>query len=268
MKHTLAALALVTLATGAMAQFRLLGETDTSTSAGFESALWSYNTYNDVVANNGSGTFTQIDWNPDYHTGELAFDGKYRLLGETNTAASAGTESAIYTYDSYADLVNNNWSSWSWTQIDWDPKYHTVGLEYDGKYRLMGETDTTAGAGVESVMWTYDTYADLLANNGTFQWTNFDWNPSFHTGGLAFDGKYRLYGEQDTTTNGAGSEGIIFTYDTYADLMANNWSNDEFTQVDWEPRRMTRGFTYESVPEPATFAILGLGALALRRRRR
>lgn len=268
MKYSLAALSMLALAAGASAQFRLLGETDTSLGAGSESALWSYNTHADLLANNGSGTFTQLDWNPPFHTGELAFDGKYRLLGEVDTAASAGAESAIYTYDTYADLVNGNWSSWSWTQLDWDPKYHTVGLEYDGKYRLMGETDTTSSAGTESVVWTYDTFADLLANNGTFQWTNFDWSSIYHTGGVAFDGKYRLFGEADTTANGAGSESVVFTYDTFADFMSNNWSNDTFTQINWEPRRVTRGYTYESVPEPATLAVLGLGALALRRRKR
>ena len=57
----------------------------------------------------------------------------FRLMGEVadTGAATAGNESAIYTYDSYADMLSGNYSSWSYTGFDWNGAYSTVGLAYE-----------------------------------------------------------------------------------------------------------------------------------------
>ena len=269
MKRMFVFSALVLAASGAMAQYRTLAETSTTAGAGTESGAHTYNTHGDVLANIvASFSLTQLNWNPELHTAELAYDGKYRLFGEQDTTASGGNESIIYTYNTYADLLNNNASSFAFTSINWNPDIKTVGFEYDGKYRLMGERDTSAGAGSESLIYTYDTFADVLSNTwSSFSLTNFNWDSAFHTAGIAYDGKYRLFGEQSTTAS-AGNESVIFTYDTFADFLSNNASSSSFTQRDLLSTYHTAGYTYEPVPEPATMAALGLGVAAMIRRRK
>lgn len=262
-------LSLLTLAAhGAMAQYRVLGETDTSASAGSESFAYSYTSHGDLLANTWSSWQpTQLDWTNIYHTAELAYDGKYRLFGETSTSTS-GSESVIFTYDTYDDFIAGHYSTSAFTSIDWDSSFRTVGFEYDGLYRLMGETTTTASGGSESVLYTYNSFDDLLANNwASLSVTQIDWNPDFHTAGIAYDGKYRLFGETSTTA-GAGVESYVYTYDSYSDLLSNNWSGWSATQLDWNSDYHTAGYTYQAVPEPATMATLGLGALAVLRRRK
>ncbi|MEZ6070501.1 MAG: PEP-CTERM sorting domain-containing protein [Pirellulales bacterium] len=168
-------------------------------------------------------------------------------MGEQNTGTgTAGDESYIFNYDTYADLLANNWSSYSATQIDWVSSYSTVGLAYDGVYRLMGEQDTaTHTAGNESVIYTYNTYADLLANNwSSSSVTQIDWNGTYSTVGLDYDGAYRLMGEQDTGTGTAGNESYIYTYNTFADLLANNWSSNSPTQINWNSSYSTGGLVF------------------------
>ena len=231
--------------------FHLFGEQSTTAVAGDESIIHSYDTVANLVANNNSGfSATQINWHSDFSTVGLAFDGKYRLMGEKATGtATAGNESAIFTYDTFSDLVSNNYSSQSFTQINWSGTYSTVGLAYDGAYRLMGEQDTGAGsAGNESFIFTYDTFADLLANNwSSSAATQIDWTANYSTAGLSYDGAFRLMGERNTEHGTAGDESFVYTYDTYTDLLANNESHFEATQINWSAAFATRGLASDIV---------------------
>ncbi len=132
-------------------------------------------------------------------------------------------------------------------------------------FRLMGEQNTgTGSAGDESFIYDYDTNADLLANNwSSFSATQIDWASSYATAGLAYDGTYRLMGEQDTGTGSAGDESFIYNYDTYADLLANNWSGFSATQIDWASNYATAGLAYESVPEPSIIALFATGLFGI-----
>ena len=72
---------------------------------------------------------------------------QFRLMGEMDTGTGgAGNESYIYSYDTFEDLLANNYSSYSATQIDWSSTYSTAGLAYDGAYHLMGEMDTASAS--------------------------------------------------------------------------------------------------------------------------
>lgn len=170
---------------------------------------------------------------------------QYCLLAETHTSAGAGSESLAYSYNTHADVMANNFSSSSWTGLNWGADWHTAELAYDGKYRLFGERSTSAGAGEESVIYTYDTYADLVAGNySSWNYTQFNWSSGWRTVGFEFDGKYRIMGETNTQA-AAGFESTVFTYNTFADLIANQWSDFQNTQIDWIPEFHTAGIAYD-----------------------
>lgn len=270
MKKITLCFGLIWIASGAMAQFRLMGERNTSNTAGNESAIYSYASANALVNNvPTSSSYTQLDLGSSWHTSELAYDGKYRLFVETDTSAGAGAESAVYTYDNYDDLLAGNYSSWSYTFRNVISTAKTVGFEYDGDYLVMVEfKDTSWPAFSESHIYGYHTFEDLLADNWAYSLaTPFDWPSDFHTSGIAYDGKYHLMGERATTA-GAGAESFMTTFDSYGEFITNNWSAASYTQLNWNSTFHTAGITYEAVPEPATIAALGIGIAAVIRRRK
>lgn len=260
----------VLAASAAMAQYRVMTEASTTSPPGQQSMMHSYNTHGNVLTNTANGfAWNQWGWIPEYQTAGIAYDGKYRVFGEKDTSSTSGPESVIYTYDTYYDLINGNYSGWSNTQLNWSSEFRTVAFEYDGLYRVMGERWSGGSAGDESFVYTYNTMEDLLANQWAYsQNTQLDWNAGFRTAGLAFEnGKYRLMGESNTH-NSAGFESIVYTYDSWSQFIANNWSTWSWTQRDVDPAFNTRGFTYEPVPEPVTLAALGLGVAAMIRKRK
>ena len=77
--------------------------------------------------------------------------------------------------------------------------------------------------------------------------------------------QFRLMGEMDTGTGGAGNESYIYSYDTFEDLLANNYSSYSATQIDWSSTYSTAGLAYEltPVPVPAAMWLFGSGFLGL-----
>ena len=71
--------------------------------------------------------------------------------------------------------------------------------------------------------------------------------------------QFRLMGEMDTGTGGAGNESYIYSYDTFEDLLANNYSSYSATQIDWSSTYSTAGLAYELTPVPVPRAGLGRG---------
>lgn len=168
----------------------ILQSRDTSFAPPFETFIWSYNTYEDLINHNSLG-FESIagDVAPDYQIAELMYDGKYRLLLQNrSTDGPPPSESFLWTFDTYADLVSFNGSFVS-MQVDVAGAYSTVGLTYDGKYRMMlqnRDTDTTPP--IESYLWTYNTLDDFINHtNGTFESMDINVAGAFRTAGLAYE---------------------------------------------------------------------------------
>lgn len=255
----------------AQGQFRtILQNRDTTLSPPEESYVHSYGSYGDLVSGNGSADSWNLNIAGSFVTAEFEYDGQYRVMLQNRDTGpgNGGDETYIWTFDTYDDLIAGAGSADQW-QINVSGDYRTVGLAYDGQYRVMLQNRSTSpGVVGESFIWTFATYADLVAGNGTADEWGVNVAGTFQTAGMTYDGQYRvMLQNRDTGPGNGGDETYIWTYDTYDDLIAGVGSVDQW-QVDVAGTYSTVGLAYEPVPEPATMAVLGLGALAALRRRR
>ena len=259
---------------------RLLTESDVNMGAGVEFEQRSYANVADLIADNEtSRQFLPTNLVPSYSIADIAYDGAYRVLYESDKDADGGNELYLATFDSWADVLSDTLSSSGALPHNISPAYDVRGFTYDGvAYRLLGESHTSADG--DLAILSYATFADLLAGrtNGVEQAVALGLTPGISVAGLGFDnGVYHLMLESDADAAG-GSELSLISYATFADLLANTQASSRFLPQNIASGYSVKGFEFESagvgpgtVPEPATWTMLlmGFGALGslLRRRR-
>jgi hypothetical protein len=237
----------------------------------------------DVKANNFSGTgFTPMDINSAFRMADYAYDhGTYRILLESRADAAGGAEVALVNFNSFADLETNHFSSSLFLPVNINPDFSIMGFTYDGAYRLLLESDADAGSGAEVAEITYNTYADLLANNFSASgFTPINIAADFRGAGLGFDGSaYHLLLESRADA-GSGAEVAMTDFDSWNDVLTNHFSGSGFTPINFDSHFESRGFDFDvpsvccgAVPEPTTWLMtllgfFGLGAASRRRRAR
>jgi hypothetical protein len=277
-----ASLLLTTALPAAAVPYGMLLESDGDRGAGNELYALTYDSWGNALTNViDTQGFVALDINPVFSSGGFTFDGSaYRLLLESNADRGAGNEVYQVTYNSWNDLLTNTSADQSFLQLDINPVFSSAGLTWDGlAYRMLLESNADRGAGNELYALTYNTWNDVLTNNIADQgFLSIDINPVFSAADLTWDGTaYRMLLESDGD-RGAGNEIYALTYNSWADLLANNIAEQQFTALDINPVFSVGGFgalafpTSEpphSVPEPSTLALLafGLGWLALVRHR-
>jgi len=168
----------------------LLQARDTNANPPNETFVWSYNTYEDLINHNSLG-FESLAGNLDseYQIAELMYDGKYRLLLQNrSTAGGPPSESYLWSFDTYSDMISFNGTFVS-MGVNIADEYSTVGLTYDGKYRMILQNrDTGTNPPTESYIWTYDTFDDFVNHaNGTFESMDINLQSTFRTAGLAYE---------------------------------------------------------------------------------
>lgn len=152
-------------------QYRLLIESDDDRAAGAEIYSATFDSYADLLAGDGFASeagFTGLGMPAAFDLVGFAFDGQYRLLLESNDDRAAGAEVFAVTYDSYADLIaGNGFASGSgFTGLGIPAAFDVVGFAFDGRYRLLLESNDDRVAGDEVFSVTFDSFADLLLGDG------------------------------------------------------------------------------------------------------
>ena len=112
-------------------------------------------------------------------------------------------------------------------------------------FTTLIEAEDDRGGGTEALLGTFDTFDNLLT--GTFADTRFsqlNFGANFSSGGLAYDGQYRLLLEADDD-RGAGTEVFMGTFDTYEDLLDGNFSESSFSQLNLGANFSVGGLAYD-----------------------
>ena len=167
-------------------QYHLLLESNDDRAAGSEVFMVGFNSYDDLLAGNANGTFSQLNIGSSFSAGGLAFDGsQYHLLLESNDDRTGGSEVFMASFGSYDDLIDSNFSG-SFSQLNIGATFSAGGLAFDGQqYQLLLESDDDRPSGSEVFMASFDSFGDLLDGNiasGTFSQINIGTN--FSSGGL------------------------------------------------------------------------------------
>ncbi len=249
-------------------------ESDVDESAGNEVFLASYDSIADFLAGSNSSTsLSQININPDFGIGGFAFDGSsYLMLLESNVDESAGNEVFLASYASIADFLAGSNSSTSFSQININPDFGIGGFAFDGSsYLMLLESNVDESAGNEVFLASYDSIADFLAgSNSSTSLSQININPDFGIGGFAFDGSSYLMLLESNVDESGSNEVFLSSYDSIADFLAGSNSSASFSQININPDFGIGGFDAEIddvnnavVPEPSSFALLGMGGLAL-----
>jgi|GEM_PF-2379222 len=241
-----------------------------------------YDQWTDALANNiATQSFTPLDINPLFGLTGFTFDGSvYRMLLESNGDRGANNEIYALTYNSWNDVLTNTIAEQYFLPLDINPVFSAAGLMYDGiAYRMLLESDADRGANNEIYALTYNTWADVLTNTISEQYfLPLDINPVFSMADVTWDGTaYRMLLESNAD-RGANNEIYALTYNSWADLVANNIGPQSFTPLDINPVFSIGGFgalafptTSEpprNVPEPSTLALFVLGLAWLAKARR
>jgi len=132
---------------------------------------------------------------------------------------------------------------------------------------MLQNRSTAGGLPTETYIWSYGSYNDFINhNNGSFVSWQADVLADYITTGLTYDGQYRLMLQKRDTSGGVTGESFLWTFNTFNDLVNLNGSAEQW-QADVISNYRAAGLAYTPVPEPATMAMIGLGAAAILRRR-
>ncbi|WP_328186034.1 PEP-CTERM sorting domain-containing protein [Marinobacter sp. OP 3.4] len=168
--------------------YQLLLESDVDGDAGNEIFLASFDSFQSLLDGTVAGSsFSQLNVNPNFSAGGLAFDGSsYQLLLESDADGDAGNEIFLASFDSFQSLLDGTVASSSFSQLNINPNFSAGGLAFDGSYyQLLLEADADSDAGNEIFLAGFDGLQDLL--DGTIADSSFSQlniNSNFSAGGL------------------------------------------------------------------------------------
>ena len=131
--------------------------------------------------------------------------------------------------------------------INIDSAFGVGGLAFDGtQFHLMLETNTDADGGAEIFIVSYNSFADLLADNqASASFAILNPAPAFSVGGFAFDGtQFHVMLETNNDAD-SGAEIFFISYNSFADLLANNQASFSFSALNISPGYDVGGLTFD-----------------------
>lgn len=247
----------------------LLAESDVDTVGGSEIFHRSYNSLNDFTNGViGPGGWSQINVGAGFSVVGMTWIGEQLyLLAESDTDAGSGAELFLRAYNSLSDFYTNTTGPGGWSQVDVGAGFSVVGMTWDGlDLYLIAESDIDSVGGSEVFLRSYDTVADFVDGIvGPGDWSQVDVGTGFSIAGMTWDSLDLLLLAESDTDAGAGSELFWRSYDTFADLLANNTGPGAWSQVDVGIGFSVHGMAtrFEQVPEPTVLMFFALGLAGL-----
>ena len=139
-------------------QYHIVLESDADAPPGSEVYVLTYDSMADVMSNNwSSAAMSAMGLSADWSIGGFAADGtQYHMLVETNADAPPGSEVAVWTYDSIADVIANTAVAGSYVTWGLTAEWSVGALVADGdQYNVLLETDAGAATGDEFYVYRY-----------------------------------------------------------------------------------------------------------------
>lgn len=110
--------------------YQLLLESDADSGAGSEVFMASFDSLQSLLDGSvSSGSFSQLNINPNFSAGGLAFDGlSYQLLLESDADSGAGNEIFLASFDSFQSLLDGTVASSSFSQLNINTNFSAGGF--------------------------------------------------------------------------------------------------------------------------------------------
>jgi hypothetical protein len=261
------------------ATFITMFEQNTEDVATNELVFRTYATFDDMADNLPSAPdrISPINIASSFDTSGLAWDGtQFIVMFEQNTEDVATNELVFRTYATFDDMADNLPSAPDRiSPINIASSFDTSGLTWDGtQFIVMFEQNTEDVATNELVFRTYATFDDMADNlpSAPDRISPINIASSFDTSGLAWDGTQFIVMFEQNTEDVATNELVFRTYATFDDMADNLPSApDRVSPINIASSFDTSGLAWVpgdgggvgTAPEPATFALLGLGLAGL-----
>jgi hypothetical protein len=261
------------------ATFITMFEQNTEDVATNELVFRTYATFDDMADNLPSAPdrISPINIASSFDTSGLTWDGtQFIVMFEQNTEDVATNELVFRTYATFDDMADNLPSAPDRiSPINIASSFDTSGLTWDGtQFIVMFEQNTEDVATNELVFRTYATFDDMADNlpSAPDRISPINIASSFDTSGLAWDGTQFIVMFEQNTEDVATNELVFRTYATFDDMADNLPSApDRVSPINIASSFDTSGLAWVpgdgggvgTAPEPATFALLGLGLAGL-----
>lgn len=170
-----------------------------------------------------------------------------RLIIESNLDLPGGEEWFQVSYASFAGLKANDASSTGFLPQDLAPDYSLADIADDPRgYQVLLQANPGSRVGSPLFLLSYASWDDLQRHQpSAMQWLKQDVSLNYAVHGFAYDGTaYHLLLESNADRPG-GEELYLVSYASFADLLADKSSGEQFLPLDINPSYSVAGLAFD-----------------------